>query len=166
MNLALQKSSKELQYPETWDKIATTVNDIMNKHKNEKGIIHVTTYKQLEFIKNNISEDNRDRLIETKSGMQGDERAMVIKKHKKSTVSLASVLISPSLIMGLDLKDEESRFQIVVKMPYGDLNDRRINAKMCKNNGWYNWNTLLRLIQACGRSIRSKDDYAATYILD
>jgi hypothetical protein len=39
-------------------------------------------------------------------------------------------------------------------------------AVQCKNNGWYNWNTLLRLIQACGRSIRSKDDYAATYIID
>ena len=31
---------------------------------------------------------------------------------------------------------------------------------------WYNWQTALRLVQACGRSIRSKDDWAKTYILD
>jgi Rad3-related DNA helicase len=31
---------------------------------------------------------------------------------------------------------------------------------------WYIWNTILRLIQAYGRSVRSKDDFANTYILD
>ncbi|MDQ3727773.1 MAG: ATP-dependent DNA helicase, partial [Thermoproteota archaeon] len=31
---------------------------------------------------------------------------------------------------------------------------------------WYTWNTVLRLVQAYGRSVRSSDDYATTYILD
>jgi ATP-dependent DNA helicase DinG len=31
---------------------------------------------------------------------------------------------------------------------------------------WYTWNTILRLVQAYGRSVRSKDDFANTYILD
>jgi Rad3-related DNA helicase len=35
-----------------------------------------------------------------------------------STNSKKLVLISPSLHTGLDLKDEQSRFQIIVKIPY------------------------------------------------
>jgi Rad3-related DNA helicase len=31
---------------------------------------------------------------------------------------------------------------------------------------WYTWNTILRLVQAYGRSVRSKDDFANTYVLD
>ncbi len=31
---------------------------------------------------------------------------------------------------------------------------------------WYIWQIALRLVQACGRSIRSKHDWAITYVLD
>ena len=31
---------------------------------------------------------------------------------------------------------------------------------------WYNWKTVVDLIQSYGRSIRSVDDWAETYILD
>jgi ATP-dependent DNA helicase DinG len=77
-----------------------------------------------------------------------------------------TVLISPSLYTGIDLKDGLSRFQIIVKVPYPDLTDRWINAKMQNDNGWYYWQTALRLVQAYGRSVRSKQDWAKTYILD
>jgi Rad3-related DNA helicase len=44
--------------------------------------------------------------------------------------------------------------------------DRKISAMKQRDPKWYTWNTILRLIQAYGRSIRSKDDHAMTYILD
>jgi hypothetical protein len=69
------------------------------------------------------------------------------------------------LYTGLDLKDDLSRFQIIVKVPYPDLGDRWINEK-ANNEQWYNWQTSLRLVQGYGRSIRSKEDSAATYVLD
>ena len=31
---------------------------------------------------------------------------------------------------------------------------------------WYIWQIALRLVQACGRSIGSKHDWAITYVLD
>jgi Rad3-related DNA helicase len=46
------------------------------------------------------------------------------------------------------------------------MNDRWISAKMKANEEWYRWQTALRLVQAYGRSIRSKDDWAKTYVLD
>jgi hypothetical protein len=83
-----------------------------------------------------------------------------------SSSTKPTVLISPSLYTGLDLKDDLSRFQIIVKVPYPDLGDRWINEKRKSSEQWYTWQTALRLIQGYGRSIRSKEDYAVTYVLD
>ena len=47
--------------------IANAVSNIMSIHKNEKGIIHTTSYSQLQFIRENISKENATRLIETGS---------------------------------------------------------------------------------------------------
>lgn len=79
-----------------------------------------------------------------------------------------TVLISPSLHLGLDLKDDLSRFQVIVKVPYANLGDRWISARFNGPNGrsWYSWLSALRLVQAYGRSIRSETDWALTYILD
>ena len=88
----------------------------------------------------------------------------MIAEHIKSTEP--TVLISPSLYTGLDLKDNLSRFQIIVKVPYPDLGDRWINEKRKINEQWYIWQTTLRLVQGYGRSIRSKEDSAITYVLD
>jgi hypothetical protein len=81
-------------------------------------------------------------------------------------ISPSTVLISPSLHLGLDLKDDLSRFQIITKVPYPSLGDRWIDEKRKRSEQWYSWQTGLRLVQAYGRSVRSKDDWAATYVLD
>lgn len=146
---------------ESMPKIVNAVDEIMSKHKDEKGIIHTTSYSQLQFIKDNISKENNDRLIETGSKL---DRSEVLERHYTS--KKPTVLISPSLHLGVDLKDDLSRFQIIVKVPYPDLTDKRIAKMKERDPKWYTWNTVLRLVQAYGRSVRSKDDYATTYILD
>jgi Rad3-related DNA helicase len=75
-------------------------------------------------------------------------------------------LISPSLHLGVDLKDDYSRFQIIVKVPYPDLTDKRVARKKEMDPNWYTWSTVLRLVQSYGRSVRSAEDHATTYILD
>ena len=141
--------------------IANAVNNIMTTHKKEKGIIHTTSYSQLRFIKENICKENAIRLIETGSKFDRNE---MLEKHYKS--SKPTVLISPSLYLGVDLKDNLSRFQIIVKVPYADLTDRKISVMKQRDPNWYTWKTILKLVQAYGRSIRSKEDFANTYILD
>ena len=57
-------------------------------------------------------------------------------------------------------------------MPYPDLGDKWISRKKSsfdnkmEGERWYAWQTSLRIVQAYGRSIRSKNDWAITYILD
>lgn len=142
--------------------IAKTVDSLMTMHKDQKGIIHTTSYEQLNFIKENISKTNARRLLVTDPEIQRDD---VIFEHTKSTTK-PTVLISPSLHTGLDLKDELSRFQIITKVPYPNKGDRWTNAKREVDAEWYYWQTALKLIQAYGRSVRSKEDWAKTYILD
>jgi len=141
--------------------VAKAVDNLMTLHNNHKGIIHTTSYEQLHFIKENISQTNARRLIVTDPEIQRDE---VIFQHTETMKP--TVLISPSLHTGLDLKDELSRFQIITKIPYPNKSDRWTNAKRNMDTEWYYWQTALKLIQAYGRSVRSKDDWAKTYILD
>ncbi len=146
---------------ENLPKIAKAIDNIMSVHRNDKGIIHTTSYMQLQFIRDNLSRENAMRLIETGSALDREE---VLAKHAAS--KRPTVLISPSLHQGVDLKDELSRFQIIVKVPYPDLTDKKVSAMKDRDPKWYNWHTVLRLAQSYGRSVRGPDDFATTYILD
>jgi ATP-dependent DNA helicase DinG len=146
---------------ESLPNIVKVIDNLLSVHKNDKGIIHTTSYSQLQFIKNNLSKANLSRLIETNPKFDRNE---MILKHTQS--EKPTVLISPSMFLGVDLKDDLSRFQIIVKVPYPDLTDKKVSVLKQRNPKWYEWNTILRLIQAYGRSVRNADDYANTYILD
>jgi ATP-dependent DNA helicase DinG len=146
---------------ESMPKIVDAINKILTHHNTEKGIIHTTSYSQLQFIKEHISKEHASRLIETGANL---DRAEVLEKHYQS--KRPTVLISPSLHLGVDLKDDYSRFQIIVKVPYPDLTDKRVARKKELDPNWYTWSTVLRLVQSYGRSVRSAEDHATTYILD
>ena len=87
LNIAyLNRDSLQLQ--EVQIKISRAIDYLMTLHKNDKGIIHTTSYKQLDFIKQNISQENRCRLLETNPEIQRDE---VITEHIKSTLNQRSL---------------------------------------------------------------------------
>ena len=77
-----------------------------------------------------------------------------------------TVLLSPSMSEGVDLKENLSRFQILCKVPYPYLGDPIIKKRMNKRKTWYPLQTAKTIVQSVGRSVRSKDDQAVTYILD
>ncbi len=142
------------------DSIARVIDGIMNHHAGERGVIHTTSYLQANYIMQHVSESNRMRLVTTEGSF---DRSTLLRIHGAND---ASVLISPSLYQGVDLKDELSRFQVIVKVPYPDLSERRTMVKLRRDRAWYDWQTALRLVQTYGRSVRSESDYAVTYVLD
>lgn len=142
----------------------SAINFLLSKKPNEKGIIHTGNYKVAERIWNNnseISKDNHDRLLMRATKEITNQNLLKVHERAENTV-----LLSPSMTTGVDLKDDLSRFQIVVKMPFSSLADPRIKKKSTINSNWYTCQMLKTLIQACGRSTRSVDDFSATYILD
>jgi ATP-dependent DNA helicase DinG len=140
--------------------VARAVDEIMTRHAGERGIVHTTSYQQARYIMEHVSELNRRRLSSTENV---SSRSSLLKAHGSTD---ESVLISPSLYQGVDLKDELSRFQVLVKVPYPDLSERRTRVKLGRDPGWYDWQTALRLVQTYGRSVRSETDHAVTYVLD
>jgi len=51
------------------------------------------------------------------------------------------------------------------KVPYPAL-DPYVKARMRRDPDWYQWQTALKLVQATGRSVRSRTDRAHTHMLD
>ena len=77
-----------------------------------------------------------------------------------------TVLLSPSMQEGVDLKGDLSRFQIICKVPYPYLGDKLVKKRMNKWKWWYPLQTAKVIVQSVGRSVRSSTDTAVTYILD
>jgi ATP-dependent DNA helicase DinG len=144
---------------ETLPKAAKLIQRILKKHKTEKGIIHSHSYKTTEYIKENTGEYSGRILTHTSKN-----RDRILSKHKRSTKP--TVLMSPSMQEGVDLKGDCSRFQVICKIPYPYLGDKWVKARMKRWNWWYNYETAKTIIQSIGRSIRNETDYATTYIID
>ena len=139
-------------------KVVKTLDKILEKHKGQSGIIHAGSYDFMDYI--NAKSKHRFSFITYDSAK---ERSGAIDLFNKVD---GKVLLGPSLLEGLDLKDDKSRFQIFFKVPYPSLGDPLVKAKMQAFPGWYDWKTGISIQQGAGRSIRSKDDWAVTYILD
>ncbi len=148
---------------ETLPKAKMIVNKILDKYKNKRGIIHTSNYRianELTSGTKEISFENRDRMLMKVNDTTNEE---LIELHKRSK---NSVLVSPSMTTGVDLKDDLSEFQVVVKLPFASLADERTKIKAELDNDWYNYEMIKTLIQECGRSTRSPDDASETFILD
>jgi len=137
--------------------LVLAVKAILEQHANEKGIIHCHSYKVANYIKKNI----RSRRLLSHDSTNRDKILFDHINSKKPTV-----LLSPSMTEGVDLKGDSSRFQIICKVPYPYLGDKLIRKRMNKWKWWYPLQTLKVIIQSVGRSVRSKDDQAITYVLD
>jgi Rad3-related DNA helicase len=147
------------QLNKTIPKINNNVEKILKYHKDQKGIIHTGNYRIARAICNDV---NSNRLI-----MKQDDESneQLLSRHINSNDP--TVLVSPSLYTGADLKEELSRFQIAVKLPWSSLKDKRVKAKLDNNNNsWYAAQMFRSFIQSCGRSTRSHNDWSTTYVLD
>ena len=139
-------------------KVVEIMDQIITKHTGQRGIIHCGSYEFMNYIKKNSK--HTFRLMDYENSK---EKANMLELFKKKD---DAVLMGPSLLEGLDLKDDTSRFQIFFKVPYPSLGDPLIKAKMQTSNEWYDWKTGISIMQGVGRSVRNENDWAVTYVLD
>jgi len=140
-------------------KVIDMVAGIIDQHSNVKGIIHTHTQSICDELQYRLG-DNKRFLFRTERQTNED----ILRDH--FTSSEPTVLVSPSLAYGIDLKDELARFQIVIKLPFLPLSDKRIKKLFDLDKDWYENRMLNTMVQACGRATRSADDHSVTYILD
>lgn len=146
---------------QTLPAVLQVCTNVLNQHAQERGIIHCATYKLGTLIFDHLSKTvHRSRLL---FPTKAEERDEAFERH---CATERSVLISPSMTEGFDLKDELARFQIIAKISFPYLGDPQIQAKKDRDPEWYSMQAVMTLIQAVGRAVRSSADHAVTYVLD
>lgn len=151
---ALNYNNKEMVLP----KIAKQINELCETYKNEKGIIHTQSMDITKILQKYLK---GKRFLFRNEIADNDG---ILNKHYTSKDP--TILVSPSLTHGVDLRDDLARFSIIVKLPYLPLGNKRIKKLFEIDKDWYQNQMLNILVQMCGRATRSKYDYSSTYILD
>ena len=158
---AADMSYKSLQTGGPMRQMAERLGKLLDSFHDSKGIIHTSSFKITEQL---MAEMDRKYLKRLLIQDRNVDRDAILIQHQLSKEP--TVLVSPSMVEGLDLKDDLSRFCVFVKVPYPPLQDPWIKRMMQLDDDWYGWQTMKAIIQGAGRSVRSINDYADTYILD
>lgn len=147
-----------------WPKIAEGLVEIIKRNPGRRVLVHTVSYDLTNYLLSQLSlpPDIANRLL-----------AYTTAKERQRTLDLylltpGAVLLAPSLDRGLDLPDDDCRAIVVCKVPFPNLSDKQVSARLYSKNGqlWYSVQTVRSLVQMTGRGMRHKDDYCESYILD
>lgn len=149
-----------------WPKIAEKVHSYVHGHQDVKGLVHVSSGKQVRKVMREAlsCEECRTRLVLPDVKVRREKTIQQFKESPPGTW-----MCHYSAGQGEDFKDDMCRIQLIAKVPYLDLSDRLVKRRM--NDGeagemFYNASTAAKLAQICGRGMRHESDYCETYILD
>jgi Rad3-related DNA helicase len=142
-------------------RLVDAVAELMREHPTEKGVVHAHSYRIATAIEEGLPPDLRARL---RSHRDAGGRDAALAAHLDDAGP--SVLLTPSMTEGIDLAGDAARWQAICKIPWPYLGDPQVAARRDRDPGWYAWRACLTVVQAYGRSVRSADDRAVTYLLD
>lgn len=158
---------KRLSYGSTEEdelEVIKKIDEIMSEYSNQRGLILTSSVPRCYKILKNLSEKNKQRIRICHSfNRNGKTQDQILKEHEEDP---NGVLLSSSLWEGVDLKNELSRFQIIAKVPYPNYKEKRTSEKMKRFPLWYTSQTLTKLLQGFGRSVRNEEDWATSFVLD
>lgn len=146
-------------FDNTIESVVSDIDNILDKHPEERGIIHCNSYAYKREIEGRSR--NGDRFISHESDNRADKLRDFISQKGGN-----KVLLSVNMGEGIDLRDDFARFQIIVKCPYPSLGDPWTKLHFDRSKTWYENQTIIQILQMCGRIIRSKEDWGTTYFVD
>jgi hypothetical protein len=139
--------------------LANRIKELADFHSGKKGLIHAT-YDTANFLRQYLKSDSR--FIFHSAGDSKKQLAV----WQASDPALGKVFIASGFEEGLDLKGEDYEWQAIARVPWPSLADPAIKKKSSRNERWYIWKALQKVVQAYGRICRGEEDYGVTYILD
>jgi Rad3-related DNA helicase len=151
--------------PAVVKRLTDTAVEIVRHHTalGERGVILAPSFIVGQAMAQAL-EKARIKGLQVFEHQRGEKLAEVLFDFKRAPGN--AVLITPSGFEGIDLPGDQSRYQVVVKAPFGSLGDRRIEHIMNVYPDIYSLMALMKIVQGAGRSVRSMDDHATTYMLD
>ena len=142
---------------DTLPQMIPVLESLLKKYPNTKGIIHTHSESNATYIKHNLF----DPRLTFRRDYRTVKQMMDVHSQKH-----ASIIVASGLREGLDLDEDLGRLQILMKVPYPSLGEKRVKIKMKMDNEWYGYITSMFFVQTIGRCVRSETDKAHTYLLD
>lgn len=133
---------------------------MIQEHDEDRGIIHC------------CSEALRDQMLADLRARFGDRILTHGKKREREEglenlrASRNGVLCSMAMTEGINLEYADARFCVFPKVPWADMGDPYVKARMARDGEWYSNQAAVNIVQGSGRVVRHADDYGATYIFD
>lgn len=142
--------------------IAKAVEAVAERHRGQRILVHTVSYDLTRFISEAGTDTVNDRYV---SYLSGGDRQTAIAQYLDRP---GSILLAASLDRGIDLPGNDCSGIIVAKIPYPNLGDKQVSARLHGKDGqlWYTVQTIRTLVQMTGRGMRSEDDSCESYILD
>lgn len=137
--------------------VVDAVEEIAAKFPKRKGIVQTHSEKIASYLKDYLSDP---RFTFNKDFNSPQE---MLETHREKE---GSIIVASGLREGLDLRGDLSKVQVFCKVPYPSLGDKVVKRRMELDPEWYGWVTAMMFVQSLGRSVRSSNERAVTYILD
>lgn len=153
------------QKADSYPRMARAVKGLLAHHPEERVLIHTVSYDLGKFLLRDLMANlgpSHKRLMTYDTAKDRDK---VIERYRRTE---GAVLIAPSLERGVDFKGDDCRVVAVCKIPFPNISDRQISARLHSRGGqmWYSVATVRSLVQMTGRATRSAEDHSVNYILD
>ncbi|MFA5365800.1 MAG: helicase C-terminal domain-containing protein [Candidatus Bathyarchaeia archaeon] len=134
---------------------------ILDEEAENNICVHVHSYENSAIIREQVNSKYQSRLM-WHTTLNKQE---VIEKWKKSR---GKILLAVALTEGQDFKDDICRAQVIFKVPFPNVSDKRVAIRVEQNKEWvwYFNQALIAVEQAYGRAVRSPTDWARCYIVD
>jgi len=142
--------------------MAQGVLDVVNMHPGDRVLVHAVSYHLAATITRHLRDHlNRPVVTYTNAG----EKEAALRRYRSTP---GAIMVASSMDRGVDLKDDDCRVVIIAKIPYPSLKDPQVSKRMHMPGGeeWYAVQTVRSIVQMTGRGVRSKEDWAKTYMLD
>jgi Rad3-related DNA helicase len=147
---------------ETLSAVAEALVRVMQRHPDEKGLVHCHSYAIQERLADRLRELGVGARVRTHDAEDRDPQLATWQR-----VDDPEVFLSVKMEEALDLEGDLCRWQLLCKAPYPNTRDSRVAARLADDQwGWYYRTALRTVIQACGRVVRAPDDFGATYLAD
>ena len=140
-------------------KFDAALDDLGGIQSGLKVLVHTVSYAQAAMIHGNSKYVFSMILAERE-----DEKDKLIAEFRRRRDF--AILIGPCFGQGIDLPGDECRVNIIAKVPYPDMGDKKTRARVAERPSWLDHITSIRIVQAAGRGVRSDDDWCITWIVD
>jgi len=142
---------------ETMPFMADMIGRICNAYPGENVIVHTNSYDNAKML-SEIIRTKKDIILQEQEERESGLRMFSTGSNK--------LFLSVKMTEGIDLIGDKCRVNIISKIAFPPVEDKRVKERMKMDDGWYSWKTVIELLQAVGRTTRSDDDKSDTFILD